>query len=116
MSTFGIKISPSGISTARGRLNLNYPIAHNGGGLFAITAGWCGHCTRLHTSVTEAMKIKPFTFFYLDATDNNDPEVQKKLSEIKVTSFPTLYYIDKGGYLLPYNGDRSPNVLAKKFK
>jgi thiol-disulfide isomerase/thioredoxin len=72
----------------------------NLGGLFAITADWCGHCKKLHADVKKAQKITKFDFFYLDG--DKDREVMSKL---KFNGFPTLFLVDKSGRLQTY-GDR----------
>jgi glutaredoxin len=81
------------------------------GVLFAITADWCGYCTRLKNAVKES-GIKSY---YFDATDNNDNLIKNKLREMNVNSFPTVFKVGNGGELVSYDGSRDPTELRKNF-
>lgn len=81
------------------------------GVLFAITADWCGYCTKLKNSVKES-GIKSY---YFDATDNNDNLIKSKLREMNVNSFPTVFKVGNGGELVSYDGSRDPTELRKNF-
>jgi glutaredoxin len=81
------------------------------GVLFAITADWCGYCTKLKNAV----KDSGITAYYFDATDNNNSEIQNKLGEMNVNSFPTIFKVGNGGELVPYNGSRDVGDLRKNF-
>jgi glutaredoxin len=81
------------------------------GVLLAITADWCGYCTKLKNAVKES----GISSYYFDATDNNNSEIKNKLSELNVNSFPTVFKIDNGGELISYDGSRDPQELRKNF-
>jgi thiol-disulfide isomerase/thioredoxin len=115
-SPLGVAISSDLlVQRSDGKWILNHPFAQNGGSMFAAIASWCGHCKRLKANVNEAFKIKPFSFFYLDCSDDNSV-VKQKLGKMKINGFPTIFYVDINGILIPYDGDRSPQTLAKVFR
>jgi thiol-disulfide isomerase/thioredoxin len=95
---------------------IQHPFAQTGTSLFAITADWCGHCKRLHSAIkeTQSKYDNKFKFFYLDASNNDDPAVKKVLEAMQVNSFPTLYRLQHG-VLTPYKGSREPFELYKNF-
>jgi len=117
MSNIGTQLSNKLIvARSDGKWIINHPFAQIGGGLFAVTAKWCGYCHKLNDSVRQAFQMKRFTFFYLDGGDDNDVQTKKLLQKMNVSGFPTLFYIAQGGVLVPYNGSRSPKDLVKVFK
>jgi glutaredoxin len=81
------------------------------GGLFAVTADWCGYCTKLKGAVKDS-GISAFNF---DSTDNSDPTVSSKLTEMGVNSFPTVFKIGISGELETYNGPMDSSGLKSNF-
>lgn len=82
------------------------------GGLVAITASWCGFCTKLKKNV-EAAGLK--NVFYFDATNSKDPKVERLLQEMNISSFPTVFKIGQSGILIPYEGSREVLDLKQNF-
>ena len=112
MSNLGIEINKSILTKrADGRWIINNPFAQVGGALFVVKAKWCGYCRKLDAEIAKAFQTKRFRYFYLDEENNQDI-----LSKLKVSGFPTLYYVDIGGVLVPYNGERDANTLMRIFK
>lgn len=109
----GVEIHPNVIMGSSDRPILGTPMAKAGGGLFAITAEWCGYCKKLKNSVKQARTVQPFDFFWMDG--DKTPAHKKKSTDLKVQGFPTVYYIDRGGQLLPYKGGREPGDLVHIF-
>jgi thiol-disulfide isomerase/thioredoxin len=109
----GIEIHPNVIMGSPDRPVLGTPMAKTGGGLFAITAEWCGYCKKLKNSVQQARGVQPFDFFWMDG--DKSPAHKKKAVDMKVEGFPTLYYIERGGQILPYTGGREPSDLVHVF-
>lgn len=108
-----VEIGPDVIQKRNGKWNLTLPIAQSGGGLFAITSSWCGHCNQLKQTVPKAQKIIPFDFFWLDA--EKTPSHEAKARQMDVKGYPTMYYIGRDGVLQEYNGGRSEQDLAQVF-
>ena len=109
----GVEIQPNVIVGGADKPVIAATVAKAGGGLFAITAEWCGYCKKLKNSVETAKTIQPFDFFWMDG--DKTPAHKKKSTELNVQGFPTIYYIDKGGRLLPYSGGREPADLVHIF-
>jgi thiol:disulfide interchange protein len=82
------------------------------GGLLAITASWCGYCTKLKKNVTDA-GLK--NVFYFDASNSNDPQVENLLQAMNISSFPTVFKIGQDGLLIPYDGSREVVDLKQNF-
>lgn len=112
MSNHGIQITSS-IVTKRsdGKWILNHPFAQSGGALFVVKAKWCGYCHKLDAEIKKAFEFNKFKYFYLDEAGN-----QSLLEKMNVSGFPTMFYVQQGGVLSPYRGDRSAIELAKNFK
>ena len=125
--TYGIEVPPSSasgpdgsqecqpnvLSVSNGRAKLNWPAAASGGGLFAITAEWCGYCTKLKNNARLARQRIPFDFYWMDG--DKSPAHKAKAAELQVSGFPTLFYINRGGELSKYNGGREPSDLIQIF-
>src|SRR5690349_20226194 len=105
----GIELPPDILRKNQKGWAVNFPLATNGGALFAVTAPWCGHCSALKKSVAEAQARRPFDFFYSDG-DKSDKHRQQ-VQQMGIEGFPTLYGIAPGGLLVPYEGGRDPNSL-----
>jgi len=112
MST--IEVLPNAVRNVGGRWQLISPLTHGGGGLFAIVAGWCSHCSTLKATVPQAQQIRSFDFFWMDG--DRTPEHQEKTQEMGIEGFPTIYTIKKDGFLEPYEGGRSAQDLASNFR
>jgi thiol-disulfide isomerase/thioredoxin len=112
MSNTGMQVSSS-ILTRRSdnKWILNHPFAQSGGALFVIKAKWCGYCHKLDAEIKKAFSYKAFKYFYLDEEGN-----QKLLQQMNVSGFPTLFYVNQGGVLSDYKGDRTAIELSKNFK
>jgi hypothetical protein len=109
-----IELSPNSLRrTPDGRWQITLPAAHPGGALFAVVAPWCGHCSNLKNNVFQAQSANPFDFFFLDG-DQSDFH-RKKVEQMGVMGFPTIFYVGKDGYLKEYNGSRSSEALARNF-
>jgi len=108
-----VEVSPDTIQYRNGRWQFVHPVAHSGGALFAVTAEWCGHCNALKRSVPQAQKLSLFDFFWLDG--DKSPAHQQKAQQMGIEGFPSMYFIERNGYLTPYNGGRSPEQLARVF-
>jgi thiol:disulfide interchange protein len=109
----GIEVHPNVVRGPPERPQLHAPFAKAGGGLFAITADWCGHCKTLKANVKNARTIQPFDFYWMDG--DKTAAHQAKASELKVQGFPTLYYIERDGQLMPYTGGRGAEDLVHIF-
>lgn len=108
------EILPSAVQNRNGRWQINHPALHAGGALFAITAEWCPHCTQLKGAIVpQAQRFNPFLFFWMDG-DKTDA-ARTKTQQMGIQGFPTIYYVGKNGYLQQYDGDRSPQQLARVF-
>lgn len=113
--SFGIEVQPDLLQkNSKNQWILNSDMARSGGGLFAVVAEWCGHCTHLKTAIREAQKINAFSFFYLDG-GNVSKSHRAKLEEMQIDGFPTVFYVGRDGVLTLYNGKRSPEALAQVF-
>lgn len=105
-----VSVSNSQISkNSKGQLVLSGAPVNS---LFAVTAKWCGYCSKLKDNVTAA-KLK--NVFYFDATKNNDPAVRMQLDKMEVQSFPTVFKVTSNGVLIPYQGSRAPKDLKSNF-
>ena len=108
------EVLPKTVQMRNGRWQLNHTKAHPGGGLFAVTAEWCPHCVQLKNQVVpKAKELNSFNFFWMDGDKTED--ARTKSQQLNIEGFPTLYRIERDGYLTEYNGDRSPSGLAQSF-
>jgi thiol-disulfide isomerase/thioredoxin len=109
-----IEIAPITIQFHNNAWRLLHPTSHSGGAMLAITTNWCPHCVALKNSIVPAaQQLTQFNFFWMDG-DKTDAARQKS-RQLDVKGFPTLFYVDKGGYLRRYDGDRSTSQLAQTF-
>lgn len=112
MSSPGMQVTANLImKRSDGKWILNHPFAQVGGGLFVVKAKWCGFCHKLDAEIKKAFQFNQFKYFYLDEAGN-----QKLLQAMGISGFPTMFYIQAGGVLTPYKGDRSAIELSKNFK
>ena len=81
------------------------------GGLFVVSANFCGFCKKLKAAVAEA-GLK--NVFYFEAGTKSQ-EVSTVLGKLQVSSFPTMYKIGANGLLMVYEGGRSPQELQQNF-
>lgn len=107
------EILPNSLRFTDGRWQLTSPLTHAGGGLFAVTADWCMHCSELKKAVPQAQQLNSFDFFWMDG--DKSPHHQRKTQEMGIEGFPTLYTIKKDGFLESYEGGRSAQDLASNF-
>jgi len=108
-----VEVRPDTVRFNAGKWQLIHPAAHRGGALFAVTASWCGYCNQLKSNVPKAQSMNLFDFFWLDGDKTESHK--RKATQMGIQGFPTLFYVDRNGYLLPYNGGRSPAQLAQVF-
>ena len=87
-----------------GKPMIQHPLLNgNSQGFLMVGAGWCGHC---HAFIKDYEKIAASTstaFPCFLITDTDREAVQK----LKVDGFPSLYWINSDGSLIPYTGSRS---------
>ncbi|KAJ3029066.1 hypothetical protein HDV00_009794 [Rhizophlyctis rosea] len=107
MSNTGIELPPDVLVSIPQGWTVTTPIAQNGGSMCAVTAPWCGYCTELKQSVTEAQFRRPFDFFYMDGDKH-----KQQVSKMGIDGFPAIYGIAPGGLLVPYKGAMDPQTLA----
>ena len=109
-----IQISPNLVRFTNNTWILDHPFAKNGGAMLTVTADWCGHCTKLKQILPQAQQLNSFNVFNIDG-GGDSKETKDKLEQLGVKGFPTIFYLDKGGKLYKYEGDRSPQALADTF-
>ena len=82
-------------------------------GFLKVYAPWCGHCQNMHDDLINCARILKRAGFVVSAL-NADNHVNKPVAHaLNVRGFPTLFFVDYNGNVMPYDGDRDGDSIAK---
>jgi thiol-disulfide isomerase/thioredoxin len=79
--------------------------------LLFISRSDCGHCQNMKEAWEKAAAKQPEKMVMIDATDASNPDVEKLLSKLNVTSYPAIFVMDNGEEVKQYEGGRSEQDL-----
>ncbi len=79
--------------------------------LLLVSRSDCVHCKNLKPAWTKAAAKQPDKMVAIDATDSSNPAVEKLLSKLNVTGYPSIFIMDNGEVVRPYEGGRTEQDL-----
>ena len=84
--------------------------------LLLVSRSDCIHCKNLKTAWTNASAKQPDKMVVIDATDTSNPDVENLLSKLNVTGYPSIFVMDNGKIVKPYEGGRSEQDLLAEVQ
>jgi thiol-disulfide isomerase/thioredoxin len=79
--------------------------------LLLVSRSDCVHCKNLKPAWDSASAKQPDKMVVLDATDSSNPAVEKILSKLNVTGYPSIFVMDNGQVVKTYEGGRTEKDL-----
>ena len=79
--------------------------------LLLVSRSDCIHCKNLKPAWQKAAAKEPDKMVMIDATDASNPDVEKLLSTLNVTGYPSIFEMDNGKMVTQYDGGRTEQDL-----
>ena len=79
--------------------------------LLFVSRSDCIHCKNMKPAWEKASAKQPEKMVMIDATDASNPDIEKLLSKLNVTSYPAIFVMDNGEEVKQYEGGRSEQDL-----
>jgi thiol-disulfide isomerase/thioredoxin len=84
--------------------------------LLLVTRSDCVHCKNLKSAWEKAASKQPDKMVAIDATDSSNPDVEKLLTKLNVTGYPSMFIMDNGEVVKQYEGGRTEQDLLAEVR